>query len=115
MAYVLGPVGAAAAAVGTSTLWLDLGPAWITGMVGATAGLVGVSVSENAGDGIIFMAVVTLLAVGFALLASGLGTVKLFGIPLLLGIGMGKLIGGFANEFSASAASDAEGQHPRNS
>lgn len=96
--YVLGiAIGALASGL-VGTYWLDMAPAWLTGLLGGAFGLIGVFLAENIGDALIFAFVSTILLGVFLWQVSGFLMLKGIALSVVGGLCTGKLVGGLWKE-----------------
>ncbi|MDX1487326.1 MAG: hypothetical protein R3268_03940, partial [Acidiferrobacterales bacterium] len=96
IALVLG--SSIAFAIGT--LWLDVTSSWVALTVGAILALLGVFMTENIGEAIIFTVVLALVVFSFINFVPGLTTIKASLVPGACGLSAGKLVVGAWKEIA---------------
>jgi hypothetical protein len=96
--YVLGVAMGALASGLVGAYWLNMTPAWLTGLLGGAFGFIGVFLGENIGDALVFSFVSTILLGIFLWQVSGLLMLKGIVSSIIVGLCTGKLVGGLWKE-----------------
>lgn len=99
--YALGVALGALVSLLIAAHWLDLISGWSASLLGGAFGFLGVFLSENIGDALIFSVVGAVLLTVFISQVSGLLVLKGVAISIVVGLCAGKLVGGVWNEMVA--------------
>jgi xanthine/uracil/vitamin C permease (AzgA family) len=99
--YLIALVLGSGVAFAIASLWLDVTSFWVALTVGATLALLGVFMTENIGEAIVFSMVLGLLVFSIINFMPGLIAIKAGIVPGACGLSVGKLVAGVWKEIAS--------------